>query len=84
MNILIRNLARNIDEKSLEKLFSPFGTITDYCIVLDEQTGKSKGFGFVDMPNETEAKEAIKNLNGQKIDDERIRVKKAQGVFKKK
>ncbi|GAB6089902.1 RNA recognition motif domain-containing protein [Spirochaeta dissipatitropha] len=75
MNILVRNLPRNISETELRNLFSPFGTISSLNIVMDTATGKSKGFGFVEMPDITEAKKAVHSLNGKKIGGQGIRVK---------
>ena len=75
MNILIRNLPRETTEDELFKLFEEFGDINSCNIVIDEETGKSKGFGFVDMPIVKEGKFAIKRLNNLKLKDERLRVK---------
>ncbi|MBI9102075.1 MAG: RNA-binding protein [Spirochaetales bacterium] len=75
MNILIRNLSRQTTEKDLRNLFASFGTISALNIVMDEASGQSKGFGFVEMRDVKEAKKAIHNLNGKKIDGEKIRVK---------
>lgn len=75
MNILVRNLPRTTTESELQKLFSPYGKIASLNIVMDPATGKSKGFGFVEMPEIKEAKSAIYNLNGKKIDGTSIRVK---------
>jgi RNA recognition motif-containing protein len=77
MNILVRNLDRSITEEKIKELFSPFGAITSVTVVHDQRTGQSKGFGFVDMPNQPEAEAAIKALNLTKILKERIRVKAA-------
>ena len=75
MNILVRNLPRTMSEMELRALFAPFGTIASLNIVMDENTGKSKGFGFVEMPDLKEAKQAIYKLNGHKADGEKLRVK---------
>ena len=78
MKILIRNLARATTEEDLKALFTPFGTV-QYCkLIMDEEAGISKGFGFVEMPKVGEAKAAIKNLNNKEFDGVHIRVKKAQ------
>jgi len=78
MKILVRNLARLTKEESLKALFTPFGAV-QYCkIVMDEQSGMSKGFGFVEMPKAGEAKAAIKTLNNTELDGVTIRVKRAQ------
>ena len=75
MKLLVRNLARTTTEDELRALFSEHGSIEYLTLVLDAETGKSKGFGFVEMPNETEAEAAIKALNGKTIANNRIRVK---------
>lgn len=78
MKLLIRNLARSTTEKELRSLFQPFGTIQSCALVLDKDTGESKGFGFVEMPNQGDAKAAMKDLNGKEIAGSKIRVKKAE------
>ncbi len=80
MNILVRNLSRDTNEVDLKRLFEPFGKIASVNIVVDEATGKSKGFGFVAMPNKEEAVAAIKQLNGKVIKGEKIRVKTTKKV----
>ncbi|MBN2738895.1 MAG: RNA-binding protein [Spirochaetales bacterium] len=75
MNILVRNLSRKTSENTLRQLFSSFGLISSLNIVMDEITGQSKGFGFVEMPENKEALKAIKALNNSQLDGERIRVK---------
>ena len=77
MKLLIRNLARTTTEASLKTLFEAHGVVQSCNLVLDKQTGESKGFGFVEMPKQGDAKAAIKNLNGKDIDGSKIRVKKA-------
>lgn len=63
MKIFVAGLPYDLDDAELEEIFEKFGTITSAKVVMDRETGKSKGFGFVEMPNEAEAKEAIENLN---------------------
>lgn len=82
MNILVRNLSRNTTEKDLMGLFKSYGQVDSLNLVYDKETGKSKGFGFVEMPHEHEALEAIEKLNGQFVDGNRIRVKKAEETEK--
>ncbi len=77
LNILVRNLSREVNEKELFQLFQSFGRIKSHNIVMDVSTGKSKGFGFVDMPEDVEAVAAIKALDGKLVQGLRIRVKKA-------
>ena len=78
MKILIRNLSRSTSQSSIQKMFEPFGNVQSCSLVLDKETNKSKGFGFVEMPRSGEAKAAIKNLNGTEVDGNKIRVKKAE------
>lgn len=82
MNILVRNLSRNTTEKDLMVLFKPYGQVDRLNLVNDQKTGKSKGFGFVEMPHEHEAMKAIEKLNDQLVDGNRIRVKKAEETSK--
>ena len=77
MKIIITNLSRDTTEPQLKALFTEFGEVISCDLVLDKATGKSKGFGFVEMPNERDAKYAIKNLNGKTIANNRIRTKLA-------
>ncbi|MES9862178.1 MAG: RNA-binding protein [Candidatus Thiodiazotropha sp. LLP2] len=77
MKILIRNLPRDLTEEELLPLFKECGAVQSCKIVQDKETGKSKGFGFVEMPRAGEAKAAIKKLNATELHDHKIRVKKA-------
>jgi RNA recognition motif-containing protein len=77
MKILVRNLSRETTESELTDLFSEYGDV-QYCkLVMDRKTGKSKGFGFVEMQRAGEAKAAIRNLNAKVLGGSKIRVKKA-------
>ena len=78
MKLLIRNIARNTTEASIRTLFESQGTVQFFNLVMDKETGSSKGFGFVEMPKKGEAKAAIKVLNGMELDGSKIRVKKAE------
>ena len=78
MKLLVRNLARTTTEAELRGLFDAFGTVQSCTLVMDKQSGKSKGFGFVKMPRPGEAKAAMKQLNGRLVDGQQIRVKKAE------
>ncbi|WP_438462716.1 RNA recognition motif domain-containing protein [Marinomonas sp. PE14-40] len=78
MKLLVRNIARNTSEEELRALFEEFGTLQSCSLVLDNDTGESKGFGFVEMPKIGDAKLAIKKLNGKEIDGYKLRVKKAE------
>lgn len=75
MNINILNLPRHTTEAQLVKVFEAYGVVESCDIVLDKQTGKSKGFGFVVMPNEKEANAAIAGLHGKRFEGNVLRVK---------
>ena len=78
MKLLIRNLPRTLTEIELRAMFQEHGAVQSCNLVIDKDTGSSKGFGFVEMPKSGEAKAAIKLLNGQDIAGSKIRVKKAE------
>ena len=78
MKILVRNLSRETSEAELLALFREYGDV-QYCkLVMDKLTGKSKGFGFVEMPRAGEARAAIKGLNYRDVGGNKMRVKKAE------
>lgn len=77
MIILVRNLDRSTTEKELQALFFQHGRVVSCDLVTEPDTGKSKGFGFVNMPNINEGLAAIQELNGVKLGKNAIRVKKA-------
>jgi RNA recognition motif-containing protein len=77
MKLLVRNLARSTTEAELTEEFAVFGTIQSCSLVMDEKTKTSKGFAFVEMPNQGQAKAAMKSLNKKTIAGSEIRVKKA-------
>ena len=83
MKLLVRNLARNTTEDELRSLFAVHGTLQSCTVVMDKDTGESKGFAFVEMPKVGEAKAAIKTLNGMDVDGSKIRVKKAEETANK-
>ena len=78
MKLLVRNLSRSTTEQELRILFSEHGAVTECSLVLDQETGKSKGFGFVVMPDEKAAKAALTTLHETRVAKNRIRVKVAQ------
>ena len=77
MKLMALNLPRSLSENDLAKLFKQYGNIKSCTLVMDAQTGKSKGFGFVEMALKHEAENAIKELNGRTLKDKKIRVKAA-------
>jgi RNA recognition motif-containing protein len=80
MKLLIRNLSRTTSEAELLAKFKAHGDVLSCTLVVDRETGKSKGFGFVEMPKPGEAKAAMKMLNGTEVDGSKIRVKKAEVI----
>ena len=62
MKLFVAGLPYDLDDAELEEIFEKFGTIISARVAIDKETGKSKGFGFVEMANDSEAKEAIENL----------------------
>lgn len=77
VQILIRNIDRKLTQPEIVCLFRKFGRVHSCEIVKDEKTGLSKGFGFADMPNLDEAMKAVEGLNGKKVGDSTLRVKRA-------
>jgi RNA recognition motif-containing protein len=78
MNILITDLSRKTTEQELLELFTAYGKVSSTTIVMDKKTGKSKGFGFVEMADEKDANLALKKLHKTKVNGEKISVKKAK------
>jgi len=64
MKIFIKGLPLQVSESELKEVFGDFGQVRSLRIIKDRDTGESRGFGFVEMPNDAEAKEAILNMNG--------------------
>lgn len=77
MNIYVGNLAYTVTEDSLREMFQEFGEVESAKIIMDRFTNRSKGFGFVEMPNNSEADQAIKALNGKMIDGRNMKVNPA-------
>ena len=78
MNIFVAKLNYDTQERDLEDAFAAHGTVDSVKIIMDKFTGRSKGFGFVEMPNDDEAQAAIDDLNDQEFDGRTIVVKKAE------
>ena len=78
MKILVRNLARTVTEAELLTLFQQYGTVESCALVMDAETGKSKGFAFVEMQHGGEAVKAFKGLNTLRLHGQGIRVKQAE------
>ena len=77
MKLIVLNLPRDLTEDGLANLFRTHGEITGHNLVIDNITGLSKGFGFVEMESESDANSAIQALHGTKIQKSKIRVKPA-------
>jgi len=77
MNIFVAKLNYSTSEAELRRAFEQFGEVTSAKIVNDRDTGRSKGFGFVEMPNEEEGKSAIRGLNETELKGRTIVVKEA-------
>jgi RNA recognition motif-containing protein len=78
MNLFVAKLNFNTESEDLRKVFEEYGTVSSANVIMDKFTGKSKGFGFVEMDNDSEAKEAINALNESELDGRTIVVKKAE------
>jgi cold-inducible RNA-binding protein len=78
VNLYIGNLPYRIDEDSLRQMFTPYGTVETAKVIKDRQTGRSKGFGFIEMGSQAEADAAIKALNETAVDGRNIKVNLAK------
>ena len=78
MRIYVGNLAYSTSEETLRKLFEQHGKVDSVNIITDRETGRSKGFGFVEMPNSDQAKAAIGALDRTEVDGRSIRVSEAK------
>ena len=78
MNIYVGNLPYSLTEDELRDAFADFGDITSVNIILDKFSGRSKGFGFVEMVNDDEAEEAIKALDQSALNGRNIKVNQAR------
>ncbi len=78
MNIYVGNLAYSITDAELRDAFGEFGEVAEVNLVTDRTTGQSKGFGFVEMPNNSEADAAIKALNSTQLNGRAIKVNQAK------
>jgi RNA recognition motif-containing protein len=91
MNIYVGNLSWNLKDQDLTDLFTPYGEVGSAKIVIDKFTQRSKGFGFVEMPNDEQAQAAIAQLNGSEVDGRNLVVNESRpkeegsgGGFKKR
>ncbi len=78
MNIFVGNLAFTTTDHALRQLFEPYGVVDEIRVITDRDTGRSKGFGFVEMPNSTTAKTAIAGLQGKELEGRTLTVNEAK------
>lgn len=83
MNIYVGQLPYNVNEDELREMFTEYGEIASLNLVKDRFSGQSKGFGFIDMPNNSEADKAIKALNKSSLKGREIKVNQAEERRKK-
>ena len=78
MNIFVGNLAYSTTDHDLRQLFEPYGVVDKINVITDRDTGRSKGFGFVEMPDSAAAKAAIQGLNGKELEGRALTVNEAK------
>ena len=78
MNIYVGNLPYSVDDEELKNAFSSFGQVDKASVITDKYSGRSKGFGFVEMSDQSAAEEAIKALDGSEMQGRNIRVNQAR------
>ncbi|MBS1946599.1 MAG: RNA-binding protein [Bacteroidetes bacterium] len=78
MNIYVSNLGLNMQDNDLKNLFTEYGTVTSAKVIIDRETGRSRGFGFVEMSDDNAAKKAIGELDGKMADGHAIKVSEAR------
>ncbi len=78
MNIYVGNLAYSVTDDDLRELFSEFGEVRSASVISDKATGQSKGFGFVEMKDNSAADTAIKDLNGKQVKGRALKVNEAK------
>jgi RNA recognition motif-containing protein len=78
MRIYVGNLPYSVTDDDLQEMFSEFGELTSAEVVKDKFSGQSKGFGFVDMPDNADAEEAIRSLNDQPVQGRKLTVNEAR------
>ena len=78
MNIYVGNLSYDTTEEGLKALFEEFGQVESVSIIKDRETGRTRGFGFVQMPDNTEGQNAIDGANGKDLDGRELKVNEAR------
>ncbi len=76
--LYVGNLPYSVTQQTLEETFSQCGTVDSVNVITDRDTGQSKGFGFIEMSNDSEAQKAIQELNGTSLDGREIKVNEAK------
>jgi RNA recognition motif-containing protein len=78
MNIYVSNLSFNVQDEDLKEFFAPYGEVSSAKIINDRETGKSRGFGFVELADDEAAKKAIAELDGATVEGRAIKVMEAK------
>ena len=78
MNIFVGNLAFSTTNHDLRQLFEPYGAVDEIRVIMDRETGRSKGFGFVEMPDGTAARTAMATLQGKEVEGRTLTVNEAK------
>jgi len=84
MNIYVGQLPSSVTEKELREMFLQYGEVSSLKLIMDRYSGQSKGFGFIEMPNNAEADQAIKGLNKSMVKGREIKVNQSEDRRKKK
>lgn len=78
MNIYVSNLSFNVQDEDLREFFTPYGEVTSAKIITDRETGRSRGFGFVEMSDDEASRKAIQELDGATVENRTIKVMEAK------
>jgi len=78
MNIYVGNLSYSLSESELRDAFADFGEVSSVKVLMDRETGRSRGFGFVEMPDQSEGEAAVAQLNGKEVGGRALRVNEAR------
>ena len=78
MNIYVSNLSFNVQDEDLREVFTPYGEVTSAKVIMDRATNRSRGFGFIEMPDEASSRKAIAELDGASVENRNISVSEAR------
>jgi RNA recognition motif-containing protein len=78
MNIYVSNLSFNVQDEDLKEFFAPYGEVTSAKVIMDRITNQSRGFGFIEMPDEGASRKAIAELDGATVENRTIKVNEAR------